>query len=68
MPCELQDYWCTCSKKLGPGAAWWLSGLAPPLAQALILETWDRVPSWAPCMEPASPSACVSDPLSVSHE
>ena len=45
---------------------WWLSGLAPPSAQGLILETWDRVPPQAPCMEPASPSACVSASLSLS--
>ena len=36
-----------------------------PLAQVVILETRDRVPHRAPCMEPASPSACVSLPLSV---
>ena len=28
-----------------------------PLAQGMILETQDRVPHSAPCMEPASPSA-----------
>ena len=28
------------------------------------LETRDRVPCWAPCMEPAAPSACVSASLS----
>ena len=44
----------------------WLSGLALPSAQGLILETQDRVPRWAPCMEPASPSACVSASLSLS--
>ena len=47
------------------GAAW-LSGLAPPSAQGLILETLDRIPHQAPCMEPASPSACVSASLSLS--
>ena len=51
-------------KKKG-GAAQWLSGLAPPSAQGLILETWDPVPHRASCMEPASPSACVSAPLSM---
>ena len=49
-----------------------LSCLAPPSAQGTILETWDGVPRQAPCMEPVSPSACVSAslPLSlcVSHE
>ena len=29
-----------------------------PLAQGVILESWDRVPHQAPCMEPASLSAC----------
>ena len=37
-----------------------------PLAQGAILETRDGVPPWAPCMEPASPSACVSASLSLS--
>ena len=54
------------------GQPGWLSGLALPSAQDLILETQDRVPCWGPCMEPASPSACVSASLSlsvcVSHE
>ena len=31
----------------------WLSGLAPPSAQGLILKTLDQVPHRAPCMEPA---------------
>ena len=47
------------------GQPGWLSGLAPPSAQGLILETWDQVPCQAPCMEPASPSACVSVCLSL---
>ena len=38
----------------------WLSGLAPPLAQGVILETRDPVPRRALCMEPASPSASLS--------
>ena len=54
------------------GQPGWLRGLVPPSAQGLILETRDRVPRRAPCMEPASSSACVSAPLSlclcVSHE
>ena len=29
------------------------------VAQVVILETLDGVPHWAPCVEPASPSACV---------
>ena len=32
----------------------------------MILELGDRVPCRAPCVEPASLSACVSAPLSVS--
>ena len=41
-----------------------------PLAQGEILESQDQVPRWAPCMEPASSSACISASLSlsVSHE
>ena len=43
-----------------------------PLAQGVILGSRDRVPHQAPCMEPASPSACVSASLSlsfcISHE
>ena len=31
-----------------------------PSAQVVILGSWDRVLHWAPCREPASPSACVS--------
>ena len=30
-----------------------------PPAQVVTPGSWDRVPHWAPCMEPASPSACV---------
>ena len=43
----------------------WISSLVLPSAQGLILETWDQVPHQAPLKEPASPSACVSAPLSV---
>ena len=41
-----------------------------PSAQGMILESWDRVPHQASCMEPASPSAYISASLSlsVSHE
>ena len=42
---------------LGGSMVWHL-----PSAQGVILKTLDRVPRWAPCMEPASPPA----PLSVS--
>ena len=49
------------------GQPGWLSGLAPPLAQGVILETRDRVPHGAPCVEPASPSACVFAGPLISH-
>ena len=39
-----------------------------PLAQVVILGSWDRVPHLAPYREPASPSACVSASLCVFHE
>ena len=37
-----------------------------PLAQIMTLGSWDRVSHQAPCMEPASPSACVSASLCLS--
>ena len=43
----------------------WRSGLAPPAAWGVILGSQDRVPHRAPCMEPASPSACVSASFSL---
>ena len=43
----------------------WLSDLAPPSVQGMILETRDQVPLGALCMEPVSPSACVSASLSL---
>ena len=55
---------CLVALKGIAGQPGWLSGLAPPSVQTLILETWDRVPRRASCMELASPSSCVS----VSHE
>ena len=36
-----------------------------PLAQVMILGSWERVLHRVPRMEPASPSACVSASLSV---
>ena len=50
------------------GQPGWLSGLVPPSAQGMILETRDRGPCRAPGLEPTSPSACVSVFLCVSHE
>ena len=37
-----------------------------PLAQVMILESQDLVPHQAPCMEPASSTACISAALSLS--
>ena len=37
----------------------------PPLAHVVNWGSWDRVLHRAPCMEPASPSACVLASLSV---
>ena len=42
------------------------AGESLPSAQGVTLGSWDRVPHWAPCMEPASPSACLCLFLSVS--
>ena len=37
-----------------------------PSAQGVIPQFWDRVPHWAPWVDPASPSAYVSACLSLS--
>ena len=37
-----------------------------PWAQGVTPGSWDQVPRRAPCMEPPSPSACVSASLSLS--
>ena len=39
-----------------------------PSARGVILESRDRVPHQAPCMEPASPSLCLCLSLCVSQE
>ena len=52
--------------KLERGQPRWRSGLALPTAQGVILGILDRVPHQALCMEPASPSACVSASHSLS--
>ena len=39
-----------------------------PLAQVMILGSWDQVPHQAPRRDPASPSVYVSVSLCVSHE
>ena len=56
----------TVSKMKYLGQPRWLSSLALTSAQGLILETQHRVPHQAPCMEPDSPSTCVSASLSLS--
>ena len=46
--------------------AWVVQWLSVCLwAQCVILKSTDRVPHWAPCMEPASPSVYVSASLCV---
>ena len=52
--------------KITLGQPGWLSGLALPSAQGLILETRDLVPRHAHSMEPASPSASPSACVSAS--
>ena len=56
---------CVVTRRVAGGL---LGGLAVerlPLARVVTLGSWDRVPHRVPCMEPASPSACVSASLSV---
>ena len=57
-------------KKAPKGTPGWLSGLQrlPSAQGVVILESQDRVPCRAPCKELASPSACVSASLCMSHE
>ena len=74
----LYDYIFQGSKKVRAGSrlapraarvAQWFSAAFSPGPD---LGDPDRVPRWAPCMEPASPSACVSAAFSlalfVSHQ
>ena len=56
-----------CSKPMKQGCLGGSVVECLPLAQGVILGSWDRVPPWVPCMEPASPSACVPASLSVSQ-
>ena len=51
--------------KEGSGQPGWLSGLAPPSAWGVILETRDRVPHRAPCMGRLLPLPVYTLPLSV---
>ena len=62
------NYECEQGKNLalkmkGTGQPWWRRSLVLPAARGVILETLDGVARRAPCMEPASPSACVSASL-----
>ena len=50
-------------KKKIPG---WLVVEGLPSTKGVIPESWDLVPHWGPCMEPASSSAYVSASLAVS--
>ena len=54
------------SKMFNYGQPQWLSGLALPSVQGVILETRDQVPHRAPCMEPVSASVSVSVSVSLS--
>ena len=55
LKCKMQDYKTPRLGSLGGAVVWRL-----PLAQGAILETPDRIPRWAPGMEPATPSASLS--------
>ena len=58
---------CVCTLKPGRGGCLGSSVVGRlPLAQGLILESEDRVPHWAPHIEPASPSAYVSASVCLS--
>ena len=56
----------TCQEKLFMGRLGGSAVECLPSAQGVILETQNRVLHWAPCVEPASPSACVSTSLCLS--
>ena len=45
--------------------AWVAQRLSLPLARGVIPESWDRVPHWASCRKPASPSLCLCLCLSL---
>ena len=51
-----------------PTAALGTQRFSAAFGWGMILETGDQGPRQAPCTEPASPSACVSASLSLSHE
>ena len=60
------DYY---SKKEKERAAWVAQRFkCLPSAQGVILVSRDPVPRWAPCREPAFPSACLSASLSLMNK
>ena len=60
-----KNIWFRKSNIRAPG---WLSGLVSALTWVVIPGSWDPVPHQAPCMEPASPSACVSASVSLMNK
>ena len=63
---EVGFYQVALSKPWLPWAARRAQWLSTAYSRDVILETWDRVLCRAPCVEPASPTACVSASLSLS--
>ena len=53
-------------KMFSKGAARVAQQFSATFSQGVILETWDQVPSRAPCMEPASLPVSLTLPLYVS--
>ena len=58
-----------CTKEVLAGDPWVAQQFSACLhsARGVILETQDGVPHQVACMEPASPSVCLSVCLSISH-
>ena len=64
-----QDGQINSAKEIILGGTWVAQSVKQlPSTQVMIPGSWDRVLHWAPCREPASPSAYVSASLCVSHE
>ena len=60
-----KEHWFGIYKIWVLGIPGWLSGSAPSFGPGRDPGLRDRVPHRAPCMEPASPSACVSASVCV---